>query len=717
LDFEIRHSIAGRLRLRVVALLDNGGPGDALAARLKKIEGVRAVRINARCGSVVVEYDRSGTGFERKLTKEVRAISSSALFAYRDHSQGSEARPDHGLKASNADSGDNGRPAGWKPLALATAGVGLCWFEGPILVPLIIALGLYNASPIFGRAYRVIGRERRLSVDVLDSLAIGIATASGRLFTSGVVIWLITLGDWIRDRTAARSRRAIMGLLDYQTRKAWVLRGRAKVEVRVSELRSRDTVVVYAGDMIPADGSVLRGRASVDQKTITGESLPVTRTRGDKVYAATVVREGKLYIRTRRVGAETTAAQIVHMVESAPTGETRVQNYAEKFADRLVPPALSVAGGLYAVTGDTDRLLSMTIVDFGTGIRVAAPTSVLAAMTSAVREGVLIKGGSYMEKLNRIDTIVFDKTGTLTEGRPAVRDVLSYKERTFPPRKILQYAAAAEIRFKHPIAQAVMSRAREFRLALPARQDSHYHIGLGVEARLNGNFVHLGNKRFLRERGIGLKGAGRDVERLSSEGVSSLLLAVDGDLVGILSYSDRLRPESANVIKTLKNRGVSDLVMLTGDDGAVAASVARQLGIEKYFAEILPANKAEIVKELQQHGRTVAMVGDGINDSAALAYADVGIAMKNGADVARETAHVVLMEDNLWRLISAMEISKSAIGLIRQNYAITAGLNAVALALSIPRGLMAPEFTALISNGSAIVATLNALRPIMGTAQ
>jgi heavy metal translocating P-type ATPase len=471
--------------------------------------------------------------------------------------------------------------------------------------------------------------------------------------------------------------------------------------------------VVYAGDMIPADGVVSHGRASVDQKTITGESLPVVRARGDRVYAGTVVADGKLYVRAQRVGAETTAAQIVRMVQSAPVGETRTQNYAEKFGDRLVPPALGVAGGLYAISGDADRLLSMTIIDFGTGIRIAAPTSVLAAMISAVREGVLIKGGGYMERLNHIDTIVFDKTGTLTEGRPAVRDVLSYNERSFPPRKVLQYAAAAEIRFKHPVAQAVINKAREAGVKLPPRLDSRYHIGLGIEARLNGNFVHLGNERFLREQGIALNGSGRDVERLSRDGASSLLLAVDGDLVGLVSYADRLRPESAEVICALKNRGVDDLVMLTGDDGVVAASVARQVGIGRFFAEVLPANKAEIVKELQKSGRTVAMVGDGINDSAALSYADVGIAMKNGADVARETADVVLMEDNLWRLITAFEISENAIGLVRQNYIITTGLNAVAFALSIPRGVISPEFTALISNGSAILASVNALRPIM----
>jgi Cu2+-exporting ATPase len=465
--------------------------------------------------------------------------------------------------------------------------------------------------------------------------------------------------------------------------------------------------------MIPVDGEVIKGRASVEQKTITGESLPVERLVGSKVYAATVVREGKLYLRAERVGRDTTAAQIVRMVSDAPIGETRIQNYAEKFADRLVAPSLAVATGLCAVSGDVNRFLSMVIIDYGTGIRVAAPTSVLASMIHAAHHGIMIKGGSQIEKLSRVDTILFDKTGTLTEGRPQVQSIRSYDERHFPSEKILALAAAAEARLTHPVAEAVLAKAREMKVRIPPRTDSRFHVGLGVEVHVNGHTVHLGSERFLRDQHIKLDSAITDLRQINSYGHSALLLAVEGRIAGAISYADQIRPECSAVIKTLHNRGLRDLTMLTGDNSTVAAGVASRLGLDRFVANVFPAEKAEIVAELQREGRVVAMVGDGINDSPALARADVGIAMKGGADIAREAADVVLMEENLWKLIAAFDVSSNAMKLIRQNFAIIAGLNTVAYALAIPPGLINPGITTLISNGSAILATLNAVRPVM----
>jgi Cu2+-exporting ATPase len=355
----------------------------------------------------------------------------------------------------------------------------------------------------------------------------------------------------------------------------------------------------------------------------------------------------------------------------------------------------------------------MVIIDYGTGIRVAAPTSVLASMIHAARHGIMIKGGSQLEKLSRVDTILFDKTGTLTEGRPHVQSIRSYNERRFPSEKILALAAAAEARLTHPVAEALLAKAREMKVKIPERTESRFHIGLGVEAQVNGHVVHLGSERFLRDQNIKLDSAISDLRQINSYGHSALLLAVEGEITGAISYADQIRPECSAVIKTLHNRGLRNLIMLTGDNSTVAAGVANRLGLDRYVANVFPAEKAEIVAELQREGRVVAMVGDGINDSPALARADVGIAMKGGADIAREAADVVLMEENLWKLISALDVSSDAMELIRQNFAIIAGLNTLAYALAIPRGLINPAIATLISNGSAILATVNAVRPVM----
>jgi Cu2+-exporting ATPase len=491
-----------------------------------------------------------------------------------------------------------------------------------------------------------------------------------------------------------------------------VLLGDTVVSVPAAELKVGDLVVVYPGEMIPVDGEIIDGQATIDQKTITGEGLPVTRGKGEAAFAATVIREGQITVRALRVGTATTAGQIVRLVESAPIGDTRMQNHAERFADRLVAPTLALAASTAAVTRDFSRFLSLVIVDYGTGIRVAAPTSVLSSMTHAARAGIIIKSGGHMEKLADIDTIVFDKTGTLTHGQPAVIDVISYQDH-ITPNHLLGLAAAAETKLQHPVAEALRSKARLLGVNVPPCHETKYRIGLGVEGQVNGYYVHVGNERFMRQSEIRTDMSVLDRAGLDEKGFSSLYIAVDGKLAGLVPYSDKIRDESHQVIRSLHEKGIKNTIMLTGDNAVVARAVSGDIGLSRHFADMLPADKAGVIQELQREGRRVAMVGDGINDSPALSFADVGIAMKHGAEVTHESADVILMEDSLWKLVKAIEISQGAVSLIKQNYAIVAALNTVALALALPGGLITPEVTALISNGSAILASGNGIRPIL----
>src|SRR5262249_21477023 len=365
-----------------------------------------------------------------------------------------------------------------------------------------------------------------------------------------------------------------------------------------------------------------------------------------------------------------------------------------------------------AVTGDFNRFLSLVIVDYGTGIRVAAPTSVLSSMTHAARAGMIIKSGGHMEKLADIDTIVFDKTGTLTHGTPAVIDVVPYLDH-ITPNHLLGLAAAAETKLRHPVAEALRTRARQLQVNIPPCEESTYRLGLGVEGQVNGYYLHVGNERFMRQSDICVRKTVVDRAALDEQGYSCLYIAVDGTVAGMVPYSDQVRAESRPVLQRLHAMGIKNSVMLTGDNRVVARAVGRRLGLTRCFSDMLPTDKAAAIQELQRSGNVVAMVGDGINDSPALSYADVGIAMKHGAEVAHESAHVVLMEDSLWKLVKAVQISKDGVSLIKQNYIIVAGLNTLALALALPGGLISPATTALISNGSAILASLNGLRPIL----
>ncbi len=696
----------GRLRLYVPELCQKRSLSEHFLTWLSAQQGVKSARINYACASLVVEYDSDFhtalqdvlNQFQRMSPADLRFILSAVGTAPAEKAEATVPPPPAVSKRS--------------PLALPSFSLLLAFSGNPFVFALNLPIMAWNAMPIALRAYNVWHREGRLNVDFLDVLAITASLLQSNPLAGSIIIWLVRLGDWIRDLTAAGSRKAIAELLEFQSRTAWVVRDGIVVSIPANTLAVEDIVVVYPGDMISVDGEIIEGSATVDQKTITGESLPVVRNKGDAVFAATVLRDGQLRIRAMRVGSSTTAGQIAHLVESAPIGDTRMQNHAERFADRLVTPTLALATGTALVTADFTRFLNLVIVDYGTGIRVSAPTSVLASITHAARAGIIIKSGGHMERLAEADTVVFDKTGTLSYGSPAVIDVISYSK-DLTSGRILGLAAAAETHLQHPVAEALRSKARDLRVDVPHCDETLYKIGLGVEGDVDGHYVHVGNQRFMRESNIRLDPSAGDRLSLDERGYSCLYVAVDGVLAGLVPYADKIRPESKQVIEALHKLGIKNTIMLTGDNAVVARAVCKRIGLTQHFADMMPADKASVIQDLQREGKIVAMVGDGINDSPALSFADIGIAMKHGAEVAHESADIVLMEDSLWKLVRAIEISRGAVSLIKQNYGIVGGLNTAALALALPGGLVTPEVTALISNGSAIIASLNGARPLL----
>jgi heavy metal translocating P-type ATPase len=706
MEFAIRHSIRGRIRLYAPDLYrcDESPQADEFIIWLQSRAGILSVRINRDCASLIVEYETTQPRTLPALLGDLREMDfdrarlpapATALQSVGKAGTGIQKTPSH---------------ARW-PLIWPTVSVALALTGNPLLMWPNVPLMLWNAVPIFRRAWAVWSREHRLNIDFLDALAVLASLWQNNHVAGSIIVWLIQLGDWIRDLTAAGSKRAVKDLLQFQEKTAWLLRDGQVVAVPTDQLAAADMIIVYPGEIVPVDGEIIDGRALLDQKTITGEGLPVTRGHGESVFASSIVREGQLTIRAQRVGAETMAGQIAELVDSAPIGDTRMQNHAERFADRLVVPTLALAIGTALVTRDFNRFLSLVIVDFGTGIRVAAPTSVLSSMTHAARSGIIIKSGGHMEKLAEVDTVVFDKTGTLSHGTPHVVEALSYGD-SLDANALLALAVAAETHLKHPVAEALRCKARELGLSIPPCDATEYRIGLGVEGQVDRYYLHVGSERFLTQQGIPTDRCRDDRARFDERGCSCLYVAIDGAVAGLIAYEDQLRPEAPLVIEALHALGVRNTIMLTGDNAAVARAVGRRLGLSEQIAEMMPTDKVDAIRRLQREGKVVAMVGDGINDSPALTYADVGIAMKHGAEITQESANVVLMEDSLWKVVKALEISRGAVTLIRQNYAIVAIMNIGALGLAIP-SLVAPEITALISNGSAILASLNGIRPLL----
>ncbi len=599
--------------------------------------------------------------------------------------------------------------------ALAWAGAALVL--GPVAgITVSLALILFTGLPIWRRALSVLVHERRLNVDFLDGLALAIAVLRQQPRTAALMALMVHLGDVVRELTAGQSRGQIRHLLDFQTVQARRIEDDGSVTLVAAQTLCADQMaLLLAGDLVPADGRVSSGVAAVDQRHITGESTPATRRVGEMVFAGSSVVEGSITVRITEAGADTVVAKIVDLIEAAPVGETRIQNYAEQFADRLVAPLLGVNVALLAATGNVDRFMSMAIVDYGTGIRVAAPTSVLASMTRAARQGIVIKSGRHIEHLATLRGIAFDKTGTLTCGRLSVLEVRPFCIRLTSDR-VLQLAAAAETQLRHPVAQALVSHAVNMRgLELPICQSVDFAIGLGVAAEVSGHRLHVGSERYLRQLGIGTGKARTYLGDLERKGHIALLVALNGSLIGAIACSDAPRPEARDVIAGLRRRGVREIVMLSGDRDGVARHIAQSVGIDKVYSEVLPQDKAEIVRTLRAAHGPFAMVGDGVNDSPALAQADVGISLVDGADIARAAADVVLMEEGLHLLLPAIDISRDALALVRQNYALIAGANTLALALALPSGWMSPVACTLLSNGSALLATLNAMRPLLAS--
>ena len=480
----------------------------------------------------------------------------------------------------------------------------------------------------------------------------------------------------------------------------------------IAELQADDLVVVRTGAAIPVDGTVVSGEASVNQASMTGEPLGVLRSEGASVFAGTVVEEGEIVIRPTGVGDGTRLNKIIKFIEESELRKADIQGRAERLADAVVPFSFLLAGAVWMVTRNPMRAAGVLMVDYSCALKLATPLAILAAIKEGAGCGVLVKGGRFLETLSAVDAVVFDKTGTLTESRPRVVEVVPAEG--WGRDEVLRLAACLEEHFPHPVARAVVRKAEEEALQ---HQEEHaevrYIVAHGIASELHGKRVFIGSRHYIeQDEGISVAPLLSEVERLAREGHSVLYLAQEDRLVGLIGIEDPLREESAGVIRQLRERGIKRIVMLTGDDERTAAAVAARLGITEYRAQILPTDKAAIIEELKAEGHTVLMTGDGINDSPALSTADVGVTLRDGADLAREVADVVLTNCNLRELSTAMELGDRTLRRIRTNFGLTMSLNSLFLAGSL-FGVLQPGGSAVLHNLTTLGVCLNAMRPML----
>jgi heavy metal translocating P-type ATPase len=685
LKYQIVHDIPGRLRVALTLPHFPAVESCAVEAQFRDLAGVEQVSFSPRTGSLLLHYNR------KAATRQ--AILDTVAAAPIPHSR--KPRPETDLERK-------------KKTALRA---GLMLLARPLIPPPIRPiLAVYGALPYLKKGLAAL-RHKELNVDLLDASAIGAALATREFFTASVIVTLLKTGDYLEEWTRGESRRLLSDMFHTGEEWAWVLREGEELRLPLEEVVEGDTVIVRMGGLIPVDGVVLEGEAMVNQSSLTGEGLPVAKRRGLPVYAGTAIEEGSLRVRATQVGDQTRAARVVKTIEAAEVVKAESQSKSEQMAEKIVPYSFLLSGLTFLVTGSLSRSAAVLLVDYSCAIKLSTPLAILTSLARSARHRVLIKGGKYLEQLARADAFVLDKTGTLTEATPEVAEVIQFNG--FSREFVLRQAACVEEHFPHPVASAVVRQAeREGLSHAEEHAEVEYVLAHGIASWLQGKRIVVGSRHFVHEdERVDVSAGEPYIQGFAERGNSVLYVAVGGELAGLIAIHDPLRADAAEFVRSLRAGGIKRVVMLTGDNQATARTIAASLGIDEFHAQALPDRKVEVIKELQAQGHTVAMVGDGINDSPALSQADVGISMRHGADIAREACDVLLMDGTLEDILTARAVSREAMELVEHNFRTIVAVNSAALLLAMT-GAAPPVFSATIHNLSTVLVGLRSLQPL-----
>lgn len=638
----VRHELPGRLRLHHPRLFRRRELCHAIERELMNAFGVERYAAHEFTGTVLVHYDA------RQIRKhQIVELLDTALA----RTAGAPISPVE------------------LDLPICTASVLLAatsTYLLPALAPLSAAVFVYSVLPSFKNAYQVVVKEKRLGVDVLDALVVLTCLFTGRVLAGTVLGFTLGVSRKLVQRTEDNSKKMLLNVFGKQPRFVWLLKEGQEIETPLEKLAPGDVIAVHTGETVPVDGEVVSGMAMIDQHTLTGESAPVEKLKGDKVLASTTLIAGKVQVAVTSAGEETTSAKLARILNDTAGYKLRSQSAGEALADRAVVPTLAL-GALGLATRGINGATAVINCDLGTGIRMAAPIAMLSSLTLSAEHGILVKDGRALEQLREVDTFLFDKTGTLTRERPEVGRILSYGAHT--EQQLLQWTAAAEHKFSHPIAKAILEHARSQGLQLPAIDDSQYQVGYGIKVVVDGHTVRVGSARYMTHEGIALPPElERELAQAHDDGNSLVMVGVDDALGGAIELRAAARPEAAQVIAGLRARGARHLAIISGDHEQPTRKLAERLGMDRYFAEVLPQDKARYVELLQKEGRKVCFIGDGVNDSIALKKANVSISLRGASSVATDTAQVVFMEDSLIKLLQLHDVSRDLAHNIRTSW-------------------------------------------------
>ena len=682
----IEHESRGRMRLRLRQKKMTLRQADLLEAWLKGQPWARDAVVHERTCCVILTY-----GGDRETV-----LSAIGSFTWAGAEE-TVTLPSHSTRALNREFQEKlvGK--------VLMKGVSTLFFP----TPLRIARVVWHMIPFLSKGLRCLGR-RRIKVELLDALSIGISVFRRDFGTAGTVMFLLEIGELLEDWTRKKSVADLAESLSLHVDRVWLKTPAGDVLTPIGQIRPGDQVVVRAGGVIPLDGVVAQGEATINQASLTGESVPVAKRPGSAVYAGTVVEEGECILDVKQASGQGRYDQIVEMIQRSEQMKSATEAKASNLADTLVP--FTFAGSLlsFALTRNVTRALSVLMVDFSCALKLAMPLAVLSAMREAGREHITVKGGKFLEAVAKADTIVFDKTGTLTHACPRVAEVVPFNGKD--EAEMLRLAACLEEHFPHSMANAVVEEAQRRGLRHEERHATvEYLVAHGIASSVDGEQVRIGSAHFIfeDEQCVIPEDEQAKFDALSPA-FSQLYLAIDGVLSAVICISDPLREEAKDVLSALRSLGVKNAVMLTGDSPRTAAAIAEQLGVDDFQAGVLPSDKADYVAALRREGHTVLMVGDGINDSPALSEADAGIAISDGAAIAREIADITIAADSLWELVRLRELSMALLHRIQNNYRFVIGFNGALIGLGVA-GVLPPASSAMLHNLSTLAVSLHSM--------
>lgn len=688
--FKIEHEIRGRVRLHICQKRMTCRQADQLEYFLTKLNGVISVKVVERNQDIVICYSDN-------REEMLRAIQR---FSYEK----AEA-PESYLQNSGREM--NGEY--WEKMVNHV----VLHYGKKIFLPLPVRTFLTTLKSVkyIWKGVRTLAKCR-IEVPVLDATAIGVSMLRGDFSTASSVMFLLGFGEILEDWTHKKSVDDLARSMSLNVSKVWLITEDSEVQVGTDEIKPGDRVRIHMGTVIPFDGIVTEGEAMVNEASLTGESMPVAKHESSYVYAGTVMEEGELTIRVKETSGSTKFEKIVTMIEETEKLKSAVESKAEHLADRLVPYTLAGTALTYALTRNVTKALSILMVDFSCALKLAMPISVLAAIREANAHHITVKGGKFLEAVAEADTIVFDKTGTLTKAQPTVVDVVSFNGDS--KENLLRLAACMEEHFPHSMAKAVMDAAKERGLT---HEEMHskveYIVAHGISTMVDGRKAIIGSHHFVFEDEKCTIPVGKEeLFRNLPEEYSHLYLGIEGKLAAVICIEDPLRPEAPEVVKALRKAGFTQIVMMTGDSDRTAKAIATRVGVDKYYSEVLPEDKAKFVEEAKAQGRKVLMVGDGINDSPALSAADVGIAISDGAELAREIADITIGADDLSVMVTLKEISNGLMDKIHKNYRRIVGINGSLIALGVT-GVIQPTMSALLHNTSTLLIGMDSMKSVL----